>query len=444
MTLTRRDTIRREVLRKINAPWAVQTVSSGTGTTVAADNLVHRFGDDNALLGDVVYLPDSATADQRRRIDSWDDSSGQATVALMGAAPVATNTLEIYRAGEPFADDINEALDRALQESSRVVWSAIPTIAGNHEYSLADYPWIETADDITDVYLRNSPNLIDNEDFELWGEGSSPALARWTAAGAGLTITRVAGMRHGFAVRITAAGDVDASLTQTPGLLHDQLRGELQSDGTYANPRAVRCSVWAKTSVASGARVSITDGVTTTNSPYHSGGGGWEELVVGVAIGITATTLQFSLQMNEDGDAEFDQAVLMERETGATVIPDVIREQGSQSFTPKRLDHDIITHAPSPVILLANDQPRGRQIIFSSAQPFNTLATDSSLTDMPLSAAIAGTIWHLATTIEPYEDRARWDRLQAFWGPRYRRWQERLAEIPGPDISAPQVTVGVR
>jgi hypothetical protein len=68
------------------------------------------------------------------------------------------------------------------------------------------------------------------------------------------------------------------------------------------------CWVW--TAVASTGRISITDGVGTTYSTYHTGGSGWEHLAVSRTLDGSATKLQVQLDSETANVVYFDNAVL--------------------------------------------------------------------------------------------------------------------------------------
>ncbi len=440
MSLTRRDTARQEILRKIGG--FVEAITSATDTTVIANTLINRFGDDNALLNNPIFLPDqTATSAQRRIVTAWDDSTGEATVASLGETPAAAEDLEIYWPGDPFADEINRAINRTLQETHRTVWSQIPTIQNTFEYSLGAFSWVQTDSDVVGVFWRSSPNLISNEDFEMWGDGTTAALTRWVLSGDSSTVTRVAGIRRAYAARITRSG-TDTQLQQTIGLLNGQLKGDLQTDGTYTVPAVLQVSVWVLSSTASMARIQITDGVGTTNSSFHTGSGLWEELTASHTVSTTATQLLCNLQCNDNnGNADFEQVLVVEDDN---TMPDWLREDGSSRAPLRRADYRVVTSAPAPTILLEHQISRGQQLVIATQQPFYTLTADSDVTDMPLEAIIAGTLLRLAETHHPHQDRERWDRLLGLWGPRARRWQRRLAQVPVPQVQQGHVVVETR
>lgn len=75
----------------------------------------------------------------------------------------------------------------------------------------------------------------------------------------------------------------------------------------YANVKGQTLSVAAKVKAGSAnlARLSVTDGITTTNSSYHTGGGTEEHLTVVHPISSSATVLTVRLEVNAVGNAYF-------------------------------------------------------------------------------------------------------------------------------------------
>lgn len=149
---------------------------------------------------------------------------------------------------------------------------------------------------VTENLVTGSP--IPDPGFEDWT--SSSALRVWSAVTATLSRQSGASLFGGWTARLgTAAGYLQ--LKAAPRMTMLGLR-----DFTID----VHC--WAKTSVASTARVNLLylskAGVATNNrSSFHSGGGGWERLsVTGVAIPATAQEVDLRLEIDTANTADFD------------------------------------------------------------------------------------------------------------------------------------------
>lgn len=424
--LTSRKTIRQRVLRELGG--LVATVATGsTANAVVLSELENRFADDNALKNWRLLLPDDAAADQQRFVSAWDDSAATVTPnAALGDPPTAGDDVELYAPGDPTHHEMNEAINRGLQELRRPTWSSIPTRRGARRYGRVELPWVRDRFDVLGVKLRRSPNILDNEDFENWGTGDSPALSRWVLSGTDALATRTepADAHAPFAVQLSRVG-TDALLTQTPGLLDRQLI-----------EKTLAVSVLCRTSVATAARLRVTDGVTTTDSSYHSGGGGFETLNVSHEVSAGATTLQVELRHETtNGTSTWARAVALE----GSVVPAWLSELGSEYASVDDVRHTVANTPDGAAIVLANGAERGAQLYVQSLQPYAELDSDNAVTDCPLEASMALTLVRLARR-RRNENRARWDEVLGSWAPSAQRWQRR--QRTRADVSQRRVVVG--
>jgi hypothetical protein len=148
-------------------------------------------------------------------------------------------------------------------------------------------------------------NLVTVDDFLLWPDGDAAAPDTWTLAGAGATIAR-AGTGLGdtnrkigdFCAKITRAG-TDVTLTKT------LLTGSAFTRADYLKQQYACGGAWVKCSTPNVARVAIFDGVGTTTSAYHTGGGAFEFLPVTRQINIAATALAIIPQVNNSNVAAY-------------------------------------------------------------------------------------------------------------------------------------------
>ena len=412
--------IRQEVLRFLGGE--VYDILSADSTSITVQALQHSTGDDNHYKNTPIYLPDQTDAATRRRVaTAWDDSAGKFTVDTMGEDPQQNEDIEVYPRNDVTASDIDQAINLALKNTPRIVRSYLPTIQGDREYTLRNQPWIDTRHKILAVFSRYSPQLLDNESFELWGTGGDAELGAWTVAGTGATVTRVDGEFGRYAARLTATGGNVATLTQTIGLLNLQLQG-----------KTIAVEARGKTSTASAAGFRISDGVgSDTDAENHDGDGHWEILQTSAPATIThtidanATTLTFQFRMILDGTVDLELPIAVE----GTSIPQWLSDFGSQHAGVRQVPYSVGSWGSGPVIQLESTQPRGTQIMVVSRQPYFTLAADTDVTDMPLDAAVSGTLFNLARIMRKSEDRTRWDEIGRVWEPQYLGWKRTLSEV---------------
>lgn len=162
-------------------------------------------------------------------------------------------------------------------------------------------------------------NLVGNDDFQLWPDGDAAAPLYWVLTGAGGTIARTG---TGLVDTSRKVGDFAAKVTRagTDVVLSQLL---LPSTGAFGRAdflkgQTVGAGCWVKCGTGSVARVSVTDGVTTTASSYHTGGGAWEWLSLTHTLDTSASLLKLQLETNTSNvAASFSGAVMVL----ATVAP---------------------------------------------------------------------------------------------------------------------------
>ncbi len=147
-------------------------------------------------------------------------------------------------------------------------------------------------------------NLAQNDQFLIWPTGDTSDPAGWVLSGAGGGVRRTGSgladtaRKHGlYAARVDAILNVKTILTQT------LLDSGVVANGSFFN-RKISAGVRCKATVASRAKISISDGVTETNSTAHTGSGatgddadGWEWLSVTHQISASATSLEIRLNI---------------------------------------------------------------------------------------------------------------------------------------------------
>jgi hypothetical protein len=118
---------------------------------------------------------------------------------------------------------------------------------------------------------------------------------------------------------LTGSGTTQQSSTQAHGgtyswqcLASSWAYEDIEGVATDYKGRRFKISLWVYSATASTARIGIDDGVGTTYSSYHTGGGSWEQLSVTRTIDASATRLRIVL-CNDDAtsnSAYFDDATI--------------------------------------------------------------------------------------------------------------------------------------
>lgn len=164
-------------------------------------------------------------------------------------------------------------------------------------------------------------NYLANPGFEIHQRGAPSytgdgvfTLDAWQisyAGGVTLTVTAETGVVDAGSAQsakcvFAAGGGVRATLEQ------------LVEEWAVLKGRTVTFSLRVKCSVANAARAAINDGGGITFGAYHSGGGGWETLVVTHTLDPAAATFKVALALTADCTAYADNAVLV---FGSTAMP---------------------------------------------------------------------------------------------------------------------------
>jgi hypothetical protein len=390
--------------------WGTGSISSGGAQTAVLGSHIGGFGDDHALMGWTLVMPDAATsADQERTIETWDDSAGAAYwVTARTDTTYTSETYFLVPPGDYARQDIYTAINDSLTQTRITVPTVLPTIDSERLYRLGRISWLRSREDVDAVFYRASPNLVDNSQFDVWGAGTALAPTSWVLAGASATVARAtAGAVRGYyGVTLTRVG-ADATLTQTVGLLNGQLQGE-----------AVSAACYVRATVATRARIGISDGLTTTYSSYHTGGGGDELLTVSKTLSATGTNLQFVMSVDTgDTSATFNNFVAME---GSSVVAQ-LTDTGDEAYRLQELPGARIRQVgDQQAVALTWAKARRGQIVVYSAQPYPSLSSDTASTLCPDDVIVPGAVYELVSRMRKGQER---DRLEILLG---RRRQEYL------------------
>lgn len=155
-----------------------------------------------------------------------------------------------------------------------------------------------------EIQTKISPqNLLENwGNMEDWENGASAAPTGHTLAGASATVTRES--------TIVKQGDYSAKVTRVGNdatLYYDH------PDYEDYQGRLVTFGCWVYATVASRARIGLSDGVASAQSSYHSGVAGWEYLEVSLNVAAAATRLRDEMQVNTGNTSGyFDGGILCE------------------------------------------------------------------------------------------------------------------------------------
>lgn len=216
----------------------------------------------------------------------------------------------------PFVSSKSDGVDTTLVRPSN--WNANHKAAGGAAGQVLGWDSAQT-EQMAWIEFGPRINLAYEGGFERWDNGASSAPNGWNLSGAGATVAQASGsgnVKEGsYAATITRVGN-DCALTQNLDLLIPTFGLPVfEQAGTGAlkwfHSRTVCMGVWVKCSVTNAARISITDGVDTFNSSFHSGEGGYEFLTVDGAFGNTGNELTVKCQVvNTNTSATFDQVVV--------------------------------------------------------------------------------------------------------------------------------------
>lgn len=159
--------------------------------------------------------------------------------------------------------------------------------------------------------LLGAKNWVNNGDFSIWHAGDTSAPTCWTLAGSGAAIVRCgSGFTESaapadtnrkdnmFCPKVTY-GSAEATLTQT------LLSVASFSRADKLKSRMIGFGAWVKSATANIARIRVYDGVLTTNTTYHTGGGSWEYLGSVHTISASGTTLTLAGVVGNTGSAYF-------------------------------------------------------------------------------------------------------------------------------------------
>lgn len=199
---------------------------------------------------------------------------------------------------------MNNAADYALSGNKTLMLWLVGTV------------WTDISPTVSPSAPAPGENLVVNWSLETWNNGTALAPAMWTLNGAGATIAREGTIiKHGdYSARLTRVG-TDCHLSRDA--YNDERIGK-----TYSRGRQYTFGAWVYATVASRVRLRFDDGVTVTNSSYHTGGSSWEFLTVTKTLSGSATKCEVGLAVDTGNTSGYiDMACLIEGSSLSSTPP---------------------------------------------------------------------------------------------------------------------------
>lgn len=137
-----------------------------------------------------------------------------------------------------------------------------------------------------DRTIRHPQNLLRNGNFERWAAGTSVAPDSWTLTGTGATIAK----------ETTTVKRGAASAKPNTDGINNAILSQNFFDA-YFKGRKVTFGCWLHSATAARLRLRIDDGVGTTDSSYHTGGGSWEFIKVTRTLDAGATKVEAQIRL---------------------------------------------------------------------------------------------------------------------------------------------------
>jgi hypothetical protein len=152
----------------------------------------------------------------------------------------------------------------------------------------------------------SSENVAINEKFDDWTNGAALAPDNWVLSGGGSPAIARCGAGEAdtytfgagkYCARITYGTTTSAKLTQTV------ISTALFAGAISLRSRKFQAGAWLKSGIASHVRIVVDDGVTTTASAYHTGGGTAEFLCASHTLSSSASKLEVYIEVTQAGSA---------------------------------------------------------------------------------------------------------------------------------------------
>lgn len=424
MTTTRATLIARAAAR-LGGHSGTLSFTALVSTRAILAGQVGTSNDDSKYVGWQLFMLDAATeADRERTVTAWQADIGAATWEV--ARTDTTSTSETYILVPDYSlDEFRAALNLALRESKRTYEYRIPLTPGRDRYTLAALSWLEGADDIDSVWMGASPNMLHNEDFSFWQNGSALAPDGWTLAGAGAAVARAGtGIRSPYAATVTRAS-ADATLYQDVPSSHVQY---LCRSANAPLP-TVSFGAWVTSSTASIARVGVYNGTSTTWSSYHTGNGVPQFLESTYQLTATDTAIRLVCSVNTSaGAGSFHSTVLC----ALAALPDQLQDRGSEAYYSDEVAYHARNLGSVPVIDIGSAMGYGQLIVHSRRQFPEMSADTDSVEEQYADLLQAGLLRELLDAHKPNQDRERLDKLRGEEAAKWTRANKKVISKPVP------------
>ncbi len=155
-------------------------------------------------------------------------------------------------------------------------------------------------------------NVARNDDFLVWPAGDTSAPLYWPLTGAAATIARTG---TGLGDTSRKVGDFAVKLTRVGTdcyLENALLAGAAFTRANFLRSKWVALGMWVKCSTPNIARIQIDDGIGTSQSAYHTGGGAFEFLSITRQLDSSATRIGIRARVDtSNGNAVFSGAGAM-------------------------------------------------------------------------------------------------------------------------------------
>jgi hypothetical protein len=183
-------------------------------------------------------------------------------------------------------------------------------------------------------------NILEWSSMEDWENGASAAPTEHVLSGSGASVARESTNIH--------SGEFSAAVTRSGAdttLYHDV------EDYAQFKSRRMTFGCWVQASVASRGRIAISDGVGSSESSYHTGGGSFEFLSVTRDIDSSATRVRVEMQVNTGNTTVyFDEGILCHGEQTFVTLNN-IADVGQWTISNRfRADEYAIIRSPGSVM----------------------------------------------------------------------------------------------
>lgn len=427
MTVSRAQLIARAAAR-LGGHGGTLSFTAGVSTRAILAGQVGTSNDDSKYIGWQLFMLDAATeADRERTVTSWQSNAGIAGWDIARAD--TTSTSENYILVPDYSlDEFRVALNLALRQSKRTYRSVLPLTPDTRRYTLSTLTWLEGADDIDSVWVSDSPNMLHNEDFSLWQNGTAAVPDGWTLSGTNATVSRAStGIRSPYSAQVTRAS-ADATLYQdVPFSLVQYL-----ARATNAPLPIVSFGAWVTSTTANIARVGLYNGSTTTWSSYYT-------LTSGVPVFLSSsyqmTALNTALRLvcsvdTTNGTGTFHFGALCP--SGST-FPTQLQDRGSDAYFAQKIYAVPRNEGGWPLVDLAHAGGYGQLIVYSR-RPYAEMTADTDVVDdSDADTILSGFLRYLLDAEKPNQDRTRLDRLRGEEAAKWTRALKKKQDRPVPD-----------